>query len=173
MDQNIALKTLLINLSFILPQLLTAQNREFPYPVHLDWQTLIWLVVIGLGIITLLLAFFLEKKVRRLFKNKSNKNDSNSRKQNRDRAFHFNTDQIHKVIEIINKRRLLILCILGFSYQRLFAQGNQGISIENILGQMPVVITIGLILIPVILAIIILFIRIGAQLGRYNRAEQK
>lgn len=159
--------------SGLLPQLLVAKDRDFPYAIHLDLSVMIWVIVITLGIATILLAFALQNTVQKLFKNQQKQGQANRFTSPKLQLSQLSAEQIRRIIKFKNKRTLSVLLIFFGSISQLLAQSNRGINIGNIYKQMPVLITIALILIPVILAIIILFIRIRSQLSKYDHKERK
>lgn len=164
----------------ILPSLVHAQPRSFPYNVRLDSSMLIWLAIVVLVVLAALLTFSLQRKVQELEGREAKENGEvgdelvgDSAEANGSRTAGdlgvFTADQLKKILDLRGKHLLAVLGLVGFGAQELNAQDTGIIDKDTIWSQFPVLITLVLFLIPIILGVIIFIIRIRRLLRRYER----
>ena len=168
MNRNIVLKVGLIGGWAMLPLLTLAKTRDFPYPLQLDLPVILWLSLIILSIVLVLFAFSVSSKVKKLFQEKAAARKKQDQDDTKELLNNLSVKQLKEILDLKNKKLLSLIIPVLLSMQPLVAQGNRGINKENILGQFPVIITITLILVPVVIGIIILFMRVQGLIAKYK-----
>src|SRR5690606_27252712 len=142
------------------PHFLFAQTRPFPYAFRLNSQFFLILVILFFAFLIILFSLSLYRRVKKFDRPEDNQ------KNHRDLEV-FSADQIRKVLKSKGLKCVLFLLFLKYNIQHVYAQDNMGINKETILGEFPVLITITLFLIPIILVLILFFLRIRGLLNRY------
>lgn len=166
MLRNIFIKSIYAGIMVLFPHFLFAQTRPFPYAFRLNSQFFLILVILFFAFLIILFSLSLYRRVKKFDRPEDNQ------KNHRDLEV-FSADQIRKVLKSKGLKCVLFLLFLKYNIQHVYAQDNMGINKETILGEFPILITITLFLIPIILVLILFFLRIRGLLNRYEYQKHR
>lgn len=149
----------------------------FEIGVREFWFFALFFAVLFLLLIMLLLTERIRDVGRYLFKNRPNQPIKYSKKQLQD----LNEDQVSRVLQYKKQKKnhqelLIWFLLLGFSTGPLGAFAQQptvNISADTLWSKPGVIITIVLLAIPVLLAVLLLFMRISKRLRVLNKQAQE
>src|SRR5699024_7540085 len=153
---------------------LFAQERSFPYSFTLESPVIIWVLLVFFVCIITFFSFFVNQKAAKMLSQEKQRRKKGVEEEYKQFYLNqLNVQQIKRLLSIKKKKNILswILVVLSVMPFNIYAQtdSSEGITRETIFGQLPVVITILLILIPIIFAIVFLFIKTKGLLSNVEK----
>lgn len=153
---------------------LMAQERSFPYSFTLESSGLVWICLILLIVILAVFAFTVSIRSQKMMKREKERHMKKIKEEYKE--FYLNqldVDQIRRLLKAKkNKVLSLILLFTTLFPLHTFAEtdGSEGINRDTIFGQLPVIIVILLISIPVIIGLVLMFVKTRSLLHNVDKS---
>lgn len=153
---------------------LIAQERSFPYSFTLESSVLIWICLIVLIVVLAVFAFTISIRSQKLMKREEERHTKKIKEEYKEFYLNqLNVDQIRRLLKA-KKNKILSLILLFTTLFPLHTlaetDGSEGINRDTIFGQLPVIIVILLISIPVIIGLILLFVKTRSLLHNVDKS---
>ena len=153
---------------------LMAQERSFPYSFTLESSGLVWICLILLIVILAVFAFTVSIRSQKMMKREKERHMKKIKEEYKEFYLNqLNVDQIRRLLKAKkNKVLSLILLFTTLFPLHTFAEtdGSEGINRDTIFEQLPVIIVILLISIPVIIGLVLMFVKTRSLLHNVDKS---